>query len=121
MKTQTHYTDARGQHELPAGMQNRDIQPGDILAADPDAQDLAMRETFFGPTAVPVDAETLLSAAVRLIERRGFEVKEAQRASLRSIFDAYVAKRDGLSPRIGAASSRLQELAQSLTGNGVTN
>jgi hypothetical protein len=92
-----------------------------FVPADPDAQDLAMRETFFGPTAVPVDAETLLSAAVRLIERRGFEVQEAQRASLRSIFDAYVSKRDGLSPRIGAASSRLQELAQSLTGNGAVN
>ena len=42
--------------------------------ADPAALDAALVATFFGPTAVLVDAETLTAAAARLIERQGFEV-----------------------------------------------
>jgi hypothetical protein len=88
----------------------------DFVPADPTALDAALVATFFGPAAVPVDAETLTAAAARIIERKGFQITPEQRAALRAIYDAYVSKRDGSGPRIAENRARLNEMAATLIG-----
>lgn len=91
----------------------------EFVPMDQGAQDMALRDMFFGPAAVALDAETLTAAAVRLAERQGFEVTDEQRAAIRSIYDAYVQKRDGVGPRVAESRQRLSELAGTLLGQPV--
>lgn len=44
MQTQTHYTDAAGQHELPLALQNRTIEQGDVLLPIDDWEELGADE-----------------------------------------------------------------------------
>jgi hypothetical protein len=93
----------------------------EFVPADPNAEAMALREMFFGPAAVPVDAVTLTAAAVRLIERKGFEVTDEQREALRSIYDALVTRRDGNRPRLAETAGRINDLVASFNGSGAGN